>query len=404
MADTSLPEPVAESPVNPAAANPAAAPAQPTSNAQSAAPGQPAAPVGLTPRQARLRNLHPGWFASVMGTAIVAVATYNNPGNVTALRGVAHGIGAVVAVLAYALGIALIVAYAARWVRHTDAARADLHHPIMGAMHATLPAGLLVLAVMTSVVGPELFPATAVTAIIATLAIVGVTLGLVVSVAFAYMLFTSEHPIAAVNGGWFIPPVTTIIIPMALTPLMPHVGAGTARLLLALGYATFGMGFLLFVFTMSLLHDRLVLHPLPPAALAPTVWIGLGPVGVGTLVALGLARAGQPMFGSSGPTISLISLLFATAVWGFGLWWLAIAVALLVRYMRAGGMPFHLGWWAFTFPLGAFTVASVSLARAWDAPALEALAALLYVALVGFWLVVSTRTAVATRSGRIWLR
>ena len=191
---------------------------------------------------------------------------------------------------------------------------------------------------------------------------------------------------------------------MALTPLMPHVGAGTARLLLALGYATFGMGFLLFVFTMSLLHDRLILHPLPPAALAPTVWIGLGPVGVGALVAVGLARAGQPLFGASGQTISIISLLFATAVWGFGLWWLAIAVSLLVRYLRAGGMPFHLGWWAFTFPLGAFTVATVNIARAWDAPVIEILAALFYVSLVGFWALVTVRTVVATRTGKIWLR
>jgi C4-dicarboxylate transporter/malic acid transport protein len=363
-----------------------------------------AAGTGPVPSPNRIRDLHPGWFASVMGTAIVAVATYDNPGNLTALRGLAHGIGVGLAVLAYALGAVLVVAYAVRWLMHTDAARADLRHPVMGAMHATVPGGLLVLAVMTSAVGPELFPAAVVTAVIATLAAVGVTLGLIVSVAFAYALFTGEHPAAAVNGGWFIPPVVTIIIPMALVPLLPHVGAGTARLLLAMGYATFGMGFLLFLFTMSLLHDRLVLHPLPPAALAPTVWIGLGPVGVGALVPLALARAGQHLFGTTAPTITMISQLFATAVWGFGLWWLAIAVALLVRYLRAGGLPFHLGWWAFTFPLGAFTVATVTLARAWQAPTLEAIAALLYVTLVGFWLVVTIRTAEATRTGRIWQR
>ncbi len=371
----------------------------------------PTSPVGaripapnLVAPHSRVRDLHPGWFASVMGTAIVAVATYDNPGNLSALRGVAHGIGAGVAVAAYALGAVLVVAYAFRWVRHTAAARADLLHPVMGAMHATVPGGLLVLAVMTSVVGPELIPAGVVTAVIATLAAVGVTLGLVISVAFAYTLFIGEHPAAAVNGGWFIPPVVTIIIPMALTPLMPHVGEGTARLLLALSYATYGMGFLLFLFTMGMLHDRLVLHPLPPAALAPTVWIGLGPVGVGALVPLVLARAGHEVFGAAAPAVTMISQLFATATWGFGLWWLAIAVALLVRYLRAGGLPFHLGWWAFTFPLGAFTVATVTLARAWQTPALEAVAALLFMTLVGFWVVVTVRTVAATRTGRIWQR
>jgi len=55
----------------------------------------------------------------------------------------------------------------------------------------------------------------------------------------------------------------------------------------------------------------------------------------------------------------------------------------LVRYLRAGGLPFHLGWWAFTFPLGAFAVATLNIARAWDVP---------------------VRTAAATLTGRIWLR
>ena len=352
----------------------------------------------------RVRDLHPGWFASVMGTAILAVATYLNPGNQTAMQGAAHGLGAGLAVLAYALGAVMTIVYAVRWARYRDAALADLHHPVLGAMHATLPGGLLVLAVMTSVVGPQLLPAGAVTALIAVLAALGSVLAVVISVAFAMTLFVGAPPAASVNGGWFIPPVVTIIIPMALTPLVAHVGPGTARLLLALGYAAYGMGFLLFLMVLGLLHDRLVLHPLPPAQLAPTLWIGLGPVGVAALAPLALARAGQDLFGVAAPSVTVLSQLFGTAIWGFGLWWLAIAVTLLVRYLRAGPLPFHLGWWAFTFPLGAYTVATVTLARSWQAPVLEGVAVLLYLALVGFWVVVTARTVTATHAGRIWHR
>ena len=140
-----------------------------------------------------------------MGTAIVAVATYDNPGNLTPLRGVAHGLGGGLAVLACALGAALLVANATRWVCHRDAALADLRHPVLGAMHATLPGGLLVLAVMTSVVGPSLLPGPMVTAVVAVLAVAGGVLGLVISVVFAYTLFTGDPPAASVNGGWFIP-------------------------------------------------------------------------------------------------------------------------------------------------------------------------------------------------------
>jgi len=352
----------------------------------------------------RMRDLHPGWFAAVMGTGIVAVASDDNPGGRAALESAAHTVGVAFAVLTYALGAVLLVAYAVRWVRHADACRADLRHPVLGALHATLPAGLLVLSVMTSAVGPRFLPASVTVPLAGTLLPLGAAIGLVLGVAFAYTLFTGEVAAASVNGGWFIPPVVTIIIPVALAALVPHVGPGDARLLLVLGYATFGMGFVLFLLTMGLLFARLVLHPLPPAALAPTVWIALGPVGVGAVAALALARAMPAAVPGAAGAVATPSLLFASALWGFGVWWLAVAVTLLVRYVRAGGFDFHLGWWAFTFPLGAFTVATLSIARASQAPALDALGAVLYVCLVVVWFVVGGGTVRGLVSGRIWQR
>ncbi|OIQ79144.1 putative membrane proteinc [mine drainage metagenome] len=306
--------------------------------------------------------------------------------------------------VAYALGLALIVAFAIRWARHADASLADLRHPVLGAMHGTLPGGLLVMAVMTSVVGTSYLPDQLVVGIVAVLAVVGIVIALVLSVAFSITLFTGATAAETVNGGWLIPPVVTIIIPLVLVPLMPHVSAGNARLLLALGYATLGMGFLLYLFVMGLLHDRLVLHPMPPAALAPSLWIGLGPIGVAVLAVLALARAGHSLFGPTATTVSMISLLVATALWGFGLWWYAAAATLLVRYLRAGRLPFHLGWWGFTFPLGAFTVATLTIARAWEAPVIEAVGVLLFASLIAFWSVVAARTVRATASGEVWMR
>ncbi len=364
-----------------------------------------AAPAALLrPAAARLRDLHPGWMASVMGTAILAVAADANPGNLAALHGVGRGLGTVLAVVAYALGAVLLVAYVVRWVRHTQAAIADLRHPILGGLHATLPGGLLVLAVMTSAIGPRLMPEAAVTATIAVLASLGAVLALVVGVAFGYVLFAGEVAGPSVNGGWFIPPVVAAIVPMALTPLMAHLGPEAARLLLFVGYAFLGLGFVLFLLVLGLLHDRLVLHPVPPALLAPSLWIALGPIGVSVLAPLALARAAQETVGAAGPPLITVSQLVGTALWGFGLWWLALAVALLVRYARTGPIPFHLGWWAFVFPLGAYTVATITLARVWNLPAVDGLAAVLFLALASAWVTVAVRTSLAVRTGRIWLR
>ncbi|MCB2176889.1 MAG: TSUP family transporter [Actinomycetales bacterium] len=265
----------------------------------------------------RLRDLHPGWLAAVMGTAILAVATDADPGGVSALAPVGHAVGGVLAVAAYAIGAVLLVAYLLRWARHTRACVADLRHPVLGGLHATLPGAILVLAVMTAALGERLMPAGAVTVVIAVLAVVGTTLALLFGVAFGYALFTGDAPAGAVNGGWFIPPVVTVIVPMALTPLMPHVSADAARLLLFAGYAFLGLGFMLFLLVLGMLHDRLVLHPLPPAQLAPSLWIALGPIGVSALVPMNLARAGQVVFADNAPVVTTVSLVFATAIWGF---------------------------------------------------------------------------------------
>lgn len=350
----------------------------------------------------RIRTLNPGWFASVMGTGILAVATYTNPGSLTSLARPAHVVGVVLAVLAVVLAVVLLGAAAHRWIRYGDAAWADFSHPMRGGMHATLPGALLVLAVTTATVGPGLLPIGVVTGIVAGLAVVGGLLAFVVGVIFGYSLVVGDHPGPAVNGGWFIPPVVAAIVPMALAPLIPRVDPETGRTLLGIGYTFFGIGFILFLLTVGLLHDRLILHPLPAAPMAPTLWIGLGPIAVSALAPMTLARAGAGTWGADAHLVTLITQIVSTTIWGFGLWWLAMVVALLVRYARTGGVPFHLGWWAFVFPLGAYVVATLSLARAWQSSSLEGLGVLFYVGLVGFWAVVTVRTSTATRSGRIW--
>jgi len=367
--------------------------------------GQPAGPRSAGAQPGRLRNFHPGWYGAVMGTAIVGIVAYHNPGQVTGLADAMEAFGVLMVGLAALLAVGLGIPYVARWLRYPDAARADLSNPVMGALYATFPAGLLVLAVGIATVGPSVLSADATFALVAILSLCGIVLAFVMSIVFAALLFTSHgvEPQAA-NGGWFIPPVVMIIVPMVLAPLAPRVAPVDLGLLLAAGYGAWGMGILLFLLVASLLYDRLVFHPLPAAPLAPSLWIGLGPIGVGSLALLRLAQVGAAVWGDAAPAVGAVSLIGATALWGFGAWWLAAAAVLLGVYLRRGRLPYGIGWWAFTFPLGAYTASTLALARAWHAGALEAFAAILFVGLVAFWAVVALGTGRAVRSGAIWRR
>ncbi len=348
----------------------------------------------------RLRGFHPGWFGAVMGTGIVAVAAFLNPGNVVSLAPAARALGQTMAVLAAAAAVVLVVPYLGRFVRHPDAALADLRDPVAGAMYATFPGGILVLAAVASAVGPTWWSAPTVRDLVAALAFVGVPLAFAMSLLFAYLLFVrAEMVLESVNGGWFIPPVVNVVVPLVLVPLVPGSPPVTARALLLASYGFWGMGFVLYLLIVTMLHHRLVVHALPHAALAPSLWIGLGPIGVGALALVKMAAAGTAVFGSSGPTVALLSRLAATALWGFGVWWLATAALLLVHYRRSGRLPFGIGWWAFTFPLGAYTVATLSLARAWNLSGLEWVGAGLFVLLGVFWLTVAARTTWAVGTG-----
>ncbi len=345
------------------------------------------------PTTSALRDFHPGWFGAVMGTAVIGIVAIQNPGGFTQLATFTRTVAQVMTVVTVILAITLLVPYVARVLRHPDAVAASLRDPVQGGLYGTFPGGILVVAATMAAVGPTWFSPATVRTIVASLDWVGVPLALAISVAFAYWLFvdSSVSP-QSVNGSWFIPPVVNIIVPLVILPLMAGSSPATARALLFMSYAFWGIGFVLYVMILAMLFQRLIVHPLPHAALAPSLWIGLGPIGVGAVTLLKMSAAGAALYGPLGPGVDVLSNLFATALWGFGAWWLIAAIILLVRYVRSGPLPFGIGWWAFTFPLGAYTIATIALAETWNLSALRWLGAGLAVALVIFWLIVATRT------------
>jgi len=352
-----------------------------------------------------LADFHPGWFGAVMGTAVIGIIAFANPGGfsplATPMRDLAIGATALAAALLLVIG----APYLARWILYPRAAWADLGNPMVGPLHGTFPGAILVLAAAVAVVGPQIAPTGAVLVVVEVLAAIGIPLALAVSLVFAYLLFTLDLPdTSVVNGGWFIPPVVTIIVPVVLVPLLGQVGRPSARLLLFTGYAFWGVGFFLFLLVMGLLHDRLVTRPLPPAEMAPSLWIVLGPVGVGASALLRLAHAAPTVLGPKAAVIGTMTLVGAAVLWGFGAWWLLVAVALHGRYLRRGGVPFGIGWWALTFPLGALTLATVSLASAWSLPALGDAGLGLLAGLVVIWSIVAYRTVHALVDGTAWVR
>lgn len=82
-----------------------------------------------------VRHLGPNWYATVMGTAVVATAGAALPSHLPGLRPVLAGVWA----LAFVLLLTLLGARAVHWVHHRDQARAHLLDPATAPSTAVSP-------------------------------------------------------------------------------------------------------------------------------------------------------------------------------------------------------------------------------------------------------------------------
>lgn len=242
-----------------------------------------------------VRYFHPGWFASVMGTGILAVATAHSAPFIPPLKGLA----ALLWVFNTILCLVLLVPWVARWSFFFDAAWADLAHPTRGPFYSTLPIGLLVLGVDFVSIGRDYIGASVALPIALGLWIAGTVLAFVFGVLIPYMWFTSPSiGMEQTNGGWFMPPVANIVVPAAAAPVIGACGLPDVCYFMCLvAFAFLGIGFFLFLIVGGLLIGRLIYNPLPHAHLAPTLWIGLGPIGVGSLALVRLSTTASPILG-----------------------------------------------------------------------------------------------------------
>ena len=96
-----------------------------------------------------LGNIGPNWFASVMGTGIVAVAGASSPVHVVGLRAFAEAVWVMATVL-------LLVLVGGHWLRHPTVARSHARNPQMAHFYGAAPMALMTVGSGAVLVGGDL--------------------------------------------------------------------------------------------------------------------------------------------------------------------------------------------------------------------------------------------------------
>ncbi|MGV1088938.1 MAG: TDT family transporter [Mycobacterium sp.] len=345
------------------------------------------------------RYIGPNWFASVMGTGIVANAAATLPVHIPGLRGFAEVVWVLSAVLLAVIGIAV----GGHWLRHPHLARSHAAGQQMVHFYGAAPMALLTVGTGAVLVGRDLIGEHLAVDISWALWTAGTVAGLFTAVSIPFLMFTQYkvEPDAAF-GGWLMPVVPPMVSATAGALLIPHLPSGTARATMLYGcYAMFGLSLVAAFLIIAMIWSRLTYYGTSGTARVATLWIVLGPVGqsitavglLGTAAALAVDHEIASLFNG-------LALLYGVPMWGFGVLWIGLAASLTIYSLRRG-MPFALTWWSLTFPVGTFVTGTTQLALHSGLPAFRVAAVVAYAGLLCTWLLVAVRTARGTVGGSL---
>ncbi|EJM88440.1 tellurite resistance protein-like permease [Pseudomonas sp. GM74] len=351
-----------------------------------------------------IRQFTPNWFAATMGTGVLALALAQLPVATPALHAFAEALW----LFNIALFLLFTALYAARWLLFFDEARRIFGHSTVSMFFGTIPMGLATIINGFLVFGLPRW-GEGVIHLAEVLWWMDVAMSLACGVLIPYMMFTrQEHSIDQMTAVWLLPVVAAEVAAASGGLLAPHLADAHSQLVvLVTSYVLWAFSLPVAFSILTILLLRMALHKLPHENMAASSWLALGPIGTGALGMLVLGGDAPLIFAANGlPGVGEIAaglgLVAGITLWGFGLWWMLMALLITVRYLRAG-IPFNLGWWGFTFPLGVYSLATLKLASTLNLTFFSVSGCVLVALLAVMWLIVGKRTVLGAWRGELFV-
>jgi len=301
-------------------------------------------------------ELFPGYFALVMATGVISIATELMgipfvPSALLALNWIAYGV-------LWLLTLLRITYFPSKFL-------ADLSSHQRAPGFFTLVAGTCVLGAQSVVVADA-------TDIGMVLWWLGIVLWILVMYAFFTAVTIREHKpslAGGLNGAWLIAAVAT----QSIVVLRGTLDAATTPpdVIQFLCLVMFMIGSMLYLAIIPIIFYRLTFVRLATRDFSPPYWINMGAVAISTLAgALLLMRAETwGVLGEFLPFLKGFTVLF----WAVSTWWIPLLFTLMVwRYwVRHDAISYEPQLWGMVFPLGMYTTSTYQLARGLHMPFLN---------------------------------
>jgi tellurite resistance protein TehA-like permease len=197
-----------------------------------------------------------------------------------------------------------------------------------------------------------------------------------------------ESVLGGVDGGWLLWVVGTQSLSVAASTLAP-VWPTQSVLLASVAAGLWSVGLMLYLLLVSLIVLRWLTVPMTPATLGPPYWILMGATAISVLA--GARILGLPAgLGVVRATAGFVEG-FSFALWAFGTWWIPLLIVLgLWRHVRRHWpLSYEPTLWSVVFPLGMYSVATLSFGKVSRITFMEPLSRFILWVAVAAWVLVA---------------
>jgi tellurite resistance protein TehA-like permease len=298
--------------------------------------------------KAEIQKLSPSYFALVMATGIVSMASHLQQHTV---------ISNTLFWLSNIAFLLLLVLFVLRLVFFFPNVIADLSSHAKGAGFLTMVAGACVLGASFA----QTKNAFGIATLLWYFGMITWTLFVFSFLGSVILARKKPSPEKGLNGVWFLLVVSTQSLSILIGTIAPHLLL-PANVAVFFSLFDFLLGTILYLMLAPVVIYRLFFYPMEPDEVSPSYWINMGAAAITTLAGVMLLQnvKSNALFTELYPFIYGSSLLF----WSVASFWIPLVFIMEIwRYLiKRSPLRYTPGFWSMVFPLGTYSVCTLRLA------------------------------------------